>query len=346
MASGQTKVRKREKRSPAQQVQLPPRFRERAHRGHTILVDLYITLGKALIDGRRTVEGYWRIDDCFRVARQVRGPEVMPILVFSGFGGDKDAAAEQHTEASVFKADLEGILRGQGLSWPGIILTETEAKFTVENFLFSIRLVKGVLRRLGPRAAIQQVYVVSTDYHVQRLWDIDRYLLELSDIEPVRRLGREVIPVGAPYIYLTCADDCRRWLAQAYVQLHRLSLLQVNLQGLGGFQNETQKVEPETVGELRAVPFSTLPETIRVLEDLQRNVPTLPRKGPLKSKVEYARGELTGVITGLRTLDEGLRPHVDTPFNEKEMPLWQTSLTALNKILYPFRGAIDPDEPG
>lgn len=325
-------------------VRIPKRFLERAEQGYTILVDLYITLGKALIDFRRTVEGYWRIDECFRVARQVRGPEVMPVIVFSGWGGEAQDPA--HTEASVFKADLEGILRGQGLSWPGVILTETEARFTVENFLFSIRLVQELLRRLGPRAAIQQVYVVSTDYHVQRLWDIDRYLLELSDIEPVRRQGREVIPVGAPYIYLTCADECRRWLAQAFVQLHRLSLLQVNLQGLGGFASQTQTISPGTVGELRVAPFAMLPETIRVLEDLQRNVPTLPRKGPLRKKVEYAGAELPGTIPKLRALDEVLRPHVDTPFDDRQVPLWTESLAGLNAVLYPFRGGMDPDEPG
>jgi len=307
----------------------------------TVFLEVYVVLGKALIRGRRTVEGHERLLEAARITRVRRRADVHPVIVFTGWAGK----GGQRSEGVLLDHAFEGILEFAGLKWPGTIIVEEQARSTVENIKNAVDSIK----KEFPTGRIIRFHLVSTDYHIDRMWEVDEYLPELSDLEPLRTLGREVVLVRSPYIYATCGDPEREWLAAGYLNMHRLALLQVNLLGLGGNVHpgkgdRPRDVKPGTIRELRSVPFQTLRDTKRALDDLKIRVPT---PGPVRDKIEQACEKLPEVLQAIESLDRDLEPLLNRPFDEESVPMWIGFQTRIDAIIYPLRTKIlDPDEQG
>ncbi len=203
------------------------------------------------------------------------------------------------------------------------------------------------------RIVILRFHIESSDYHIDRMWEVDEYLPELSDLKPLRERGNDVRPVRAPYPFVSCGDPVLEWLAEGYLQMHKLTLLQVNLLGLGGNMNSPpgtrqKEVQPGTVGELRRVPFETLGHTIRVFEILRDRAPDptkIPR-GTRRTKVEQAIALIPSVIVDMQELEKDLRPHLGKPYAQVQDQPWVTYYQRLVEMSRTLRTEIlDPDQP-
>ena len=304
------------------------------------MLQVYVVLGKALITGQLTYEGFQRLLRAFQATLERKRPDVTPVIIFTGWAGKKPVT---FSEGELLKQEFLSIWRHRGLAWPGEIFAEEQARYTIENILRALQ----VLDQKYRKAVVVRFHIVSTDYHIERLWEVDEYLPEVSDLEPLRRRGREVLGVKASYFYVACGDKEREWLAEGYLQMHRLSLLEVNLLGLGGnFHRQAEErpkdIAPGTVPELRTIPFQTLTRTIEVFGDLLRRV---PGDGPF-NKIKQACQLIPAAIEKMRKLEEELRPLLNQPFDPALIEKWIGFQGTIREIISPLRTQIlDPDEP-
>ena len=307
----------------------------------TLFLEVYVVLGKALIAGVLTVEGYHRLLRGFQCTLERRRTDVMPVIIFTGWAGKNPG---DFTEGETLKEEFCSIYRHHGIKWYGDILAEEQARYTIENIFKALKIIDQKYRK----AIIVRFHIVSSDYHVERLQEVDEYLPEVSDLEPLRRRGREVSIVKAPYFYGTCGEKGRQWLAEGYLQMHRMALLEVNLLGLGGNFHKDQddrpkNIEPGTVPELREVPFQTLPKTIAVLEDLMSKV---PKRTSVSDKISNACELIPKALEEMKRLESKLRPLLLKPFDSSMIEQWIECQGTVRNIMSPLRTKIlDADEP-
>lgn len=307
----------------------------------TMLLEVYVVLGKALINGVLTLEGYHRLLRAFQTTLERRRTDVKPVIIFTGWAGKNPG---DFAEGELLRQEFDSIYRHSGIKWPGEIFAEEQARYTIENIICAL----AKLDEKYPQALVIRFHIVSTDYHVERLWEVDAYLPEVSDLHPLRVRGREVSMVQAPYFYAVCGEKGREWLAEGYLQMHRMSLLEVNLGGLGGnfhrAKNDRPKdIEPGTVRELRETPFQTLPRTVVVLEDLLRRV---PEKSPVLKKIQQACDHIPAALNEMRALEKCLWPLINRPFDRNMVEQWIGYQGIMRNIMSPLRTEmLDPDEP-
>jgi hypothetical protein len=309
----------------------------------TIVTEVFLSLGKALKENRLTIEGHWRvlklIDTFFEESHQ----DTNRLFIFCGHRGDSDVSEAQMAR-DAFKFELQK----RGLRWDcHHCLIEDQSRFSFEN-------LRRGLRRFQEEAntstvLVTKLHICSSDYHVARLFDEDRWLPELSTLRELRQeLKCEIVAAGAPCVFVEGYAQ-QSWLARGYLSLHRLSLLQSNLMGIAGTMDihkskrGDREVEPGTVRELRPVSFQRLVESIEELEKLEHEVEA-PYSGGFQKRVEEAMEVLPKALDLLRELRAELEGHVGKHIHQPEKGLWRKCRDNLNDVFYPLRTKLlDPD---
>lgn len=317
----------------------------------TLFLEVYVVLGKALLNQKVTREGIWRLVEAIRHAFSRVSP-AFPLVIFTGWAGDPPAA---RSEGELLKRFFTAFGDGSGFRWKGGVLAEEEARDTFGNIKRALALLKEVTAELSVefpkvRVVILRFFLVSSDYHLERAEEVDEFLAEISDLQPLRKEGREVVLLKVPYLFASCGNDLCEWLSTGYRQLHRLVLLQINLQGLGGNlylpkKKREKDIPPGSVGELRRVAFDRLDETIKALTVLSQRKPTDQSRGSWLDKYLMALEKLPGVSEKLRTLQDELAPYVGKPYDPHDQKNWVAFAQRLHEATGELRTKImDPDE--
>jgi hypothetical protein len=141
---------------------------------------------------------------------------VRPVVIFTGWAGHPPA---RYGEGGLLKELFHSYELAHGFAWRGALIAEEEARSTVENILKALALLREAIRGLEQefplaRIVILRFFIVSSDYHVERMWEVDEHAPELSDLVPLRQEGREVLPVPVPYLFKACGEELREWLAE------------------------------------------------------------------------------------------------------------------------------------
>lgn len=204
--------------------------------GQTIFLEVYVVLGKALLNQKVSCEGMWRLSGAIRHAFTRGMSRAFPLIIFTGWAGDPPA---ERSEGKLLKSFFSSFEQSTAFRWKGGVIAEEEARDTYGNIKRALALLREVMKSLesefpNVRVMILRFFLVSSDYHLERMEEVDEHLPEVSDLQELRQEGREVILLKVPYLYASCGNDLCEWLAAGYRQLHRLALLQINLQGLGG----------------------------------------------------------------------------------------------------------------
>lgn len=321
--------------------------------GCTLMIEVYVVLGKALLNQQVTVEGMWRLSAAIRHAFS-RVSSAFPLIIFTGWAGTPPA---YRSEGELLKSFFNIFEESAGFRWRGGVLAEEAARNTSGNIRRALGMLHEIIVDLqgefsNLRVVVLRFFLVSSEYHLERVEEVDEHLPEVSDLQPLRSEGREVVLLKAPYLYANCGNDLCEWLSTGYRQLHRLVLLQVNLQGIGGNMHlpkdrREKDIAPGSVGELRRVAFGRLPETIEVLERLvarkldERSLSL----GEWLNKYKKAREMIPDVLNRLRDLRGELSPCVGQSYDT-----WKGQWVGWTQCLYEATGELrtrvmDPDEP-
>ena len=357
MADAESNGRTREERKELKQQQREDLKRQirawlQATGGITLTLEVYVVLGKALLNQKVSVEGMWRLSGAIRHAFS-RVSTAFPLIIFTGWAGEPPA---ERSEGRLLKSFFSIFECSSGFRWKGGILAEEEAPDTYGNIKRALELLHALIEELAKefpnlRVVILRFILVSSAYHLQRMEEVDEYLSEVSDLHALRSEGRIVELLEVPYLYASCGNELCEWLAAGYRQLHRLVLLQVNLQGLGGnlYMPESRRekdIFPGHVGELRPVPFVRLDETIAVLTRLLARAPQDLARGEWLEKYGKAKEQIPLTLEVLGALREELAPYVGKPYDARQQEQWARWAKRHHEATGTLRTRImDPDEP-
>lgn len=315
-------------------------------------LEVYVLPGKRLQGARLTVEGYWRIIELVQLVNERRRRDVDLVIVFSGYKGEGDLS-----EAKIFEHHFKAFFYNEGLRWGGDIIREEMAVDTPQNVRNAITKVRE--KHAKEAAYFTRVYIVSTDYHIERIWAVDEHLPELSQLRVLRKEeGCDIVGVKAPYVYPTSGLGQQSWLAGGYLVMQRLSLLKLNLLGIAGNEDKGDKdreregdIKWLTVDSLRDAPFQTL---VHAYNELTAMLTDPPLEGPFRAAIEKLSGpqrdpvpddsiNIREAIKLAESLIGEFRPRINKPIadNEEEKRLWIGFRKALDRIRIPF----DPDAP-
>jgi hypothetical protein len=205
-------------------------------------IELHLLLGKALHDGRMTVEFAWRTWSFFDSLYFRHEPKdrYHQLAMVSGAGGEATVDRERLTnmQDAVYQPDREGLI---GPCGRGMMYLETEAPNSRLNVFFAVRKI----RELGYLGSIV-LYLYSSGYHLAGLSELRDRLFPVSPfsyVEPGAIV--DVINKPTPYLFPTCGIGEYEWLSKVYLIRQGLRLAWENIRGISGVPGDEEKKHSE-----------------------------------------------------------------------------------------------------
>lgn len=309
----------------------------------SIVTEVFFSLGKALKENRLTIEGHWRVLKLIETFFEESHENINRLFIFCGHRGQADVS-EAEMARDAFKFELQK----RGLRWDcHHCLIEDQSRYSFENLRRGLRRFQDEVK--SSQVFVTKLHICSSDYHVARLFDEDKWLPELSVLRELRQeLQCEIVGAGAPCVFVDGYAQ-QNWLARGYLSLHRLSLLQSNLMGIAGTvdQDEARRgerlIQPGTICELRRVPFQRLVDSVVELEKLE-NEAVPPFAGGFQNRVAEAMDVLPKALDMMRELQSDLAGQVGKFIHNPDKKFWRQCRDTLNDVFYPLRTKLlDPD---
>jgi len=256
-----------------------------------------VVLGKALQSGVIGCEFAMRI--AAAVQRLETHRPRYHSLYFIGGGGEARAALDCFQTRYAYRfVDLP-------------VVTEEQSITTVEN----IGCLANMLGRGGP----EQVDLLSSDYHIERLRAIHHHLPGQSLLCPLAsRLGELV---AVPYFFHLLGDARCQWLARLYCAADKLNFPRANLEGILAGK------------ETRVLPWS-LEALANVIDQLHRAESTWKGEPGIADVLAKAMAELAALQSELSFACEQQSLQALAGFKGR-----------LDRVMTDLRFAIDPDRP-
>ena len=192
--------------------------------------EIFVVLGKELKDDRITLEYKDRIDCLIENLKKMdylSNTEKQDVKWLSVLFSGGQKIIGHFTEARQGQDYFETKLNNDGLVLPTIDV-DLEAKNTPQN-------IENILKKLDKESKIF-LYLISTDYHIQRLKDIRRLLPKnrslLAKIDRINEESQQIVYydfLSCRYRYSSHDDEIKKWQAQLYLDSNNFKIMESNL---------------------------------------------------------------------------------------------------------------------
>lgn len=293
--------------------------------------EIFVVFGKELKDDRITFEYKDRIDCMIRhfyfmgylSNEKNMMPEGSKILFTGGQKIDGN-----FTEARLGHSYFETKLSKKKIILPDdIIELDRNAKNTAEN-------IGNVLKMLDNNYEIL-LYLISTDYHIDRLEKIDKLFSAngglISKIKKINKLNYEFL--RSRYRYLSDDDEIKRWQAQLYLDAENFKIMESNLVSI---------VHEEINGLLKPV-VDYFPKNLdKIGETLGK---MLRAEKTQSDKVDEVLEKVFPCLSELRNFYIDILNFINKSSNTKNSKEWEGKYVVFKKTLREIIVTVDPDEP-
>lgn len=292
--------------------------------------EIFVVFGKELKNDMITFEYKDRIDCMIRhfdiMGYLSKEENMMPKcskILFTGGQKVNGNFTEARLGHSYFETKL---LKDKIILPDDIIELDRNAKNTAEN-------IENILKMLDNDSEIL-LYLISTDYHIDRLEKIDRLLSQngslISKIKKIKGLNYEFL--RSKYRYSSDDDEVKRWQAQLYLDSENFKIMESNLVSI---------VHEDINGLLEPVVDYFPTNLNKIGETLGKMIGT---KKIQSDKVDEVLEKVYPCLSEFRNFYIDLINFINKSNNTKNPKWWEDKYDVFKKTLREIIVTVDPDE--
>lgn len=297
-------------------------------------IEIFVVFGKELKNDRMTFEYKDRID-CMIENLDMKGyfsnkenmvPNGSKILFT---GGRKNGGSL--TEAGQGQDYFKTKLLDKGIELPNDVFElDLQARNTKDNIEYILKMMEKTI----DREYKSLLYVISTDYHIDRLEKIDILLPQNGSlIARINKSGINYKFLRSKYRYLSDEDEIKRWQAKLYLDAENFKIMESNLVSLIN----------EEVDELSKHIVDYFPKNLdKIEETLGKMIGTKKTKN---CKVDEILEKVYPCLSELRNFYIDIINFISKSDNKTKNNEWKNRHEIFKKLIRGIITTVDPDEP-